>query len=103
MNQAQRIIESHIVHGLTVFELAGLLWAGGVSRLLLSAKPVTIRLIIGELLLSIPGAVFINSFGVLQGMSPAWILIMGSVVSLVGIEYLIKWLRKRFVNFLDRN
>lgn len=77
-----------------------LLWAtialfviGSMARSLLSDEPFNPKKFAGEMLFAVIGAVTLWSFGLLQGMTPAQIVFLGSLGSLGGIR-LLEWVMK---------
>lgn len=71
----------------------GLFVMGSTARLFIGNEPFVLRRFIGEMLLSIIGAVVLWSFGMLQGMTQMQIVLLGGLGSLGGVR-LIEWIMK---------
>jgi hypothetical protein len=70
--------------------VVGLFMLSAAARNLLSSEPFDPRRFLGEILLSIVGAVIMWSFGLMQGMSTAQIFFIGGLAALGGVRA-IEW------------
>ena len=77
-------------------EVIGLLVMGTMGKLLVSTRPIRVRVIIGEILFSIVAGVLLSTFADTQEWSAARTISTGCIVSLVGIDVLVAYLKKRF-------
>jgi len=66
---------------------------GSVARSFISHEPFCLRRFVGEMLLSIIGAIVLWSFGLLQGMTELQIIFLGGLASLGGVR-MIEWIMK---------
>lgn len=71
----------------------GMILLGHLARNLVSDEPFNLKKFIGEMVLAGIGAVVIYLMGVLQGMPPIQIILVGCLTSLGGIRVL-EWLAK---------
>ncbi|WP_026610700.1 hypothetical protein [Methylocaldum szegediense] len=73
-----------------LWTIIGLFMLSAAARNLLSSEPFDPRRFLGEILLSIVGAVIMWSFGLMQGMSTAQIFFIGGLAALGGVRA-IEW------------
>jgi hypothetical protein len=75
--------------------VVGLLMAGAVGRLFVSSRPISVRMMLGELLLSIVVGVGLLSYADIQAWSAAKTIFVGSAVSLLGRALVVAYIKKR--------
>jgi hypothetical protein len=73
-----------------LWTVMGLFMLSAAARNLLSPEPFDPRRFLGEILLSVVGAVIMWSFGLMQGMSTAQIFFIGGLAALGGVRA-IEW------------
>lgn len=71
----------------------GMILLGHLARNLVSDEPFNLKKFIGEMVLAGIGAVVIYLLGVLQGMPPIQIILVGCLTSLGGVRVLV-WTAK---------
>ena len=73
----------------------GLLIAGAIGRLFVSSKPISVRIMVGELLLSIVAAVALLSYADMAAWSTARTVFVGAAVSWLGRMLVLAYLEKK--------
>ena len=84
--QIREQLRDWLLGSTTLFEVFGLIALGAAGKRLLSNRPITFRLLIGEALVSFVAAVAVTAYGTYNSLAHGNIILIGCVVSLIGID-----------------
>lgn len=93
--QIREQLREWLLGSTTLFEVFGLIALGGAGKRLLSNKPITFRLLIGEALVSFVAAVAVTAYGSHHSMAHGNIIMLGAFVSLIGIDGVLTLIKGR--------
>ena len=93
--QIKEQLRSWLLESTTLFEVFGLIALGAAGKRLLSNKPITFRLLIGELLVSFVAAVTITAYGDYTSMAHGNIIMIGGLVSVIGVDGALTLIKRR--------
>lgn len=80
----------------TFLGFLALVVTGTIGRILISEEPFRFRRFAGEVILAIVAGVMLYSAGLLQGLNPAQLAVVGSLAGLGGVR-LVEWAIKIIV------
>ena len=93
--QINEQLRSWLLESTTLFEVFGLIVLGATGKRLLSNRPLTFRLLLGELLISFVAAAAVTAYGDYHSMAHGNIILIGCVVSLIGIDGVLTLIKGR--------
>lgn len=93
--QIREQLSSWLLNSSTLFEVFGLIALGAAGKRLLSNKPLTFRLLIGEAFVSFVAAVAVTAYGNYTSMAHGNIIMIGCLVSLIGIDGVLTLIKGR--------
>ena len=86
----------------TLWGFIAMMIIGTVGRILVSDEPFVLRRFVGEILLGFVGAVMLYAIGLLQGLNPLQLIVLGGLAGLGGVR-VIEWLIKIAKKVKDAN